>query len=213
MYLTISVTSATSERTLHFLPSEGWRTSKKQRSKVAWTIAYWCISSQIDCGHTRHCEDCLCQRKTQRVFWKVWVWVFEWLSGRSAPIPPLKTFRRLCVLFIRNQLAFTVRKFGSLPNLQSVSEWTENIERLWKILKVMDQKTLVKRGSGRSHQGRITVFISPIFRSWSHLSEEASKRKFLKPKEERRRREKINSCPLSFYNSYFGAKKNCRTRN
>ena len=24
--------------------------------------------SQIDYGHTRHCEDCLCQRTTQRAF-------------------------------------------------------------------------------------------------------------------------------------------------
>ena len=38
--------------------------------------------SQIDYGHTRHCEDCkdncLCQRATQRAFWKLCVW----LSGR-----------------------------------------------------------------------------------------------------------------------------------
>ena len=33
--------------------------------------------SQIDYGHTRHCEDCkevcLCQRTTQRAFWKFWI--------------------------------------------------------------------------------------------------------------------------------------------
>ena len=27
--------------------------------------------SQIDYGHTRHCEDCLCQRTTERVFRKI----------------------------------------------------------------------------------------------------------------------------------------------
>ena len=29
------------------------------------------ILSQIDYGQTRHCEDCLCQRTTQRAFWKI----------------------------------------------------------------------------------------------------------------------------------------------
>ena len=27
--------------------------------------------SQIDYGHNRHCENCLCQRTTQSVFWKI----------------------------------------------------------------------------------------------------------------------------------------------
>ena len=46
------------------------------------------VLSQIDYGHTRHCEDwkevCLCQLKTPLVFWKIWVGVCAWLSGRWA---------------------------------------------------------------------------------------------------------------------------------
>ena len=47
-------------------------------------------------GHTRHCEDCkevcLCQRTTRRAFWRIWVGVCAWLSGRCAshPSPPPK---------------------------------------------------------------------------------------------------------------------------
>ena len=37
--------------------------------------------SQIDYGHTRHREDCLCQQTTQRAFWKICVGVSVWLSG------------------------------------------------------------------------------------------------------------------------------------
>ena len=47
-------------------------------------------------GHTRHCEDCkevcLRQRTTRRAFWRIWVGVCAWLSGRCAahtsPPPP-----------------------------------------------------------------------------------------------------------------------------
>ena len=65
------------------------------------------VLSQIDYGHTRHGKDCkevcLCQRTTQRAFWKIWVGVCAWLGKRWAPPPPppplprFKTFRRLCM--------------------------------------------------------------------------------------------------------------------
>ena len=65
--------------------------------------------SQIDYGHTRLCdyckEVCFCQRTTQRVFRKIWVGVYVWVSGRcllprhlhvskrpavsATPLPPL----------------------------------------------------------------------------------------------------------------------------
>ena len=38
--------------------------------------------SQIDYGHTKHCEDCSCQQTTQRAFWKIFVRVCVWLSRR-----------------------------------------------------------------------------------------------------------------------------------
>ena len=53
--------------------------------------------SKIDYGHTRHCEDCrevcVCQWTTQRAFWKIWVGVCVWLSGRWR----FKTLRCLCL--------------------------------------------------------------------------------------------------------------------
>ena len=54
--------------------------------------------SQIDYGHSRHCEDwkevCLCQLKTPKVFWKIWVrvpygWVEDQPSGTSRNLPSL----------------------------------------------------------------------------------------------------------------------------
>ena len=41
--------------------------------------------SLIDYRHTRHCGDCWCQQTTLRAFWKIWVEVCVWLSGRWAP--------------------------------------------------------------------------------------------------------------------------------
>ena len=48
--------------------------------------------SQIDYWH-RWKNVCLCQLKTPRVFWKIWVAVCPWLSGRWAP--PVQNARRL----------------------------------------------------------------------------------------------------------------------
>ena len=50
--------------------------------------------SQIDYGYTRHCEDCFCQRTTQRAFLENLSKGMRWLSGRWAP-PRVKTLRRL----------------------------------------------------------------------------------------------------------------------
>ena len=60
----------------HFLPSE-LPTNKAGLPEQLPTD----ILSQIDYGQTRHCEDCSCQRTTQRAFWKIWVGVCVWLSG------------------------------------------------------------------------------------------------------------------------------------
>ena len=76
-----------------FWPQKTQELPKKQWSKAAWTTTYLCIS-QIDYGRTRHCEDCLCQRTTQMVFWKIWVWVCEWLSARWTPRPPSQVSKR-----------------------------------------------------------------------------------------------------------------------
>ena len=46
--------------------------------------------SQIDYWH-RWKNVCLCQLKTPRVFWKIWVAVCPWLSGRWAPPRQFKT--------------------------------------------------------------------------------------------------------------------------
>ena len=43
-----------------------------------------CLLTQIDYGRTRPCENCLCQRTTQRAFWKIWEGVCKWLNGRFA---------------------------------------------------------------------------------------------------------------------------------
>ena len=49
------------------------------------TDAFW----KVDYGHTRHCEDCkevcLCQRTTQRAFWKIWQGVCAWLNLINVP--------------------------------------------------------------------------------------------------------------------------------
>ena len=46
--------------------------------------------SQIEYWH-RWKNVCLCQLKTPRVFWKIWVAVCPWLSGRWAPPRQFKT--------------------------------------------------------------------------------------------------------------------------
>ena len=53
--------------------------------------------SQIDCRHTRQCEDCkevcLCQWTMQRAFQKIWVGVCTWLRKRWALLLPTPTFQ------------------------------------------------------------------------------------------------------------------------
>ena len=92
MYFTIPVTSATSERTFSALR----RLENYLRNRNAPEQLPTNALSQIDYGHTRHCEDCLCQRTTQKAFWNFFhysyffVGVCVWLSGRRAPLHILK---------------------------------------------------------------------------------------------------------------------------
>ena len=82
MYLTIPVTSATSETTFSAL-----RLPKKHNEAgLAGQLPTFCHKLITD---TRQCEDCLCQRTMQRAFWKIWVGVCIWLSGRCPPPLPL----------------------------------------------------------------------------------------------------------------------------
>ena len=85
MYLTIPVTSATSERTfsvLRRLKDYQRSTMKQSRQNRLNPQLPTDALSQIDYGHTKHCEDCLCQQTTQRAFWKIFVGVCVWLSRR-----------------------------------------------------------------------------------------------------------------------------------
>ena len=88
MYLVLPVKSATKEHTfsaLRRLKNYLRSTMKQDRLNKLDTDAL----SQIDYGHSRHCEDwkevCLCQLKTPKVFWKNNLSKGTiWLSGRSA---------------------------------------------------------------------------------------------------------------------------------
>ena len=67
--------------------------------------------SQIDYGHPRHCGDGGCQQSTLRAFWKVWVGVCVWLSGRWAPrLYPLWLWWLLPCSVITNQDYILARK-------------------------------------------------------------------------------------------------------
>ena len=90
MYLTIPVTSATSERkffALRRLNNNLRSTMKQDRLNTCMPTD---VLSQIHYGDTRHCEYCLCQRTTQRA----WVGVYVWLGRIWAP-PRFKTLRLL----------------------------------------------------------------------------------------------------------------------
>ena len=90
MYLTIPVTSATSEgkfSALRRLNNNLRSTMKQDRLNTCMPTD---VLSQIHYGDPRHCEYCLCQRTTQRA----WVGVYVWLSGIWAP-PRFKTLRLL----------------------------------------------------------------------------------------------------------------------
>ena len=72
MYLTIPVTSATSERTFSVLrrlkdyPRGTLKQSRQNRLNPQLPTD---ALSQIDYRHTKHFKDCSCQRTTQRAFW------------------------------------------------------------------------------------------------------------------------------------------------
>ena len=61
----------TSDISAYFLPSDNSRTTglpKKHNEAGPPEQLPTDALSQIDNGHTRHCEDCLCQQIMQRVF-------------------------------------------------------------------------------------------------------------------------------------------------
>ena len=87
MYLTIPVTQATSKRTFstnrrlkNYLRS----TMKQDRqNNCLLTHSHNSITDTLDTA--KDCKEvCLCQRTTQKAFWKIWVWVCVcvWLSRR-----------------------------------------------------------------------------------------------------------------------------------
>ena len=85
MYLTIPVTSATSQRTfsvLRQLKDYQRSTMKQSRQNRLNPQLPTDALSQIDYRHTEHCEDCSCQQTTQGAFWKIFVGVCVWLSRR-----------------------------------------------------------------------------------------------------------------------------------
>ena len=70
---------------------------------------------QIDNWHTIHCEGCkevcLRQRTMQRAFWKIYVGVCTWLSGRTAP-PRFKTLR--CLWHVSLKVIITLDNQGKM---------------------------------------------------------------------------------------------------
>ena len=90
---TLPVASVTSERTFCALR----RLKNYLRSNHETEQLPPDALSQIDYGHTRHCEDCkevcVCQRTTQRAFKKIWTGVCARLSERWAPPTPHPTSR------------------------------------------------------------------------------------------------------------------------
>ena len=68
MYLTISVTSATSD---HIFYPHTTRELPKKHDEAEPPEQLPNALSPINYGHSRHSEDCLWERATQRAFWKI----------------------------------------------------------------------------------------------------------------------------------------------
>ena len=93
VYLTIPVTSATSESTFSAL--------RLLKNYLRSTMKQDCLNNcllmhchKLTTGTLYTAKVCLRQRIMQRAFWKIYVGVCTWLSGRTAP-PRFKTLRCL----------------------------------------------------------------------------------------------------------------------
>ena len=96
-----------------------------------WETSYWSwwIVSKRLRTVTRHGEDCLCQRTTQRAFWKVWEGegVSGWVEGEPPPAtfqnapPPL---RRVLEEFLVNKLQWIYNFTIYRKNKYSTSAFT-----------------------------------------------------------------------------------------
>ena len=128
MYLTIPVTSATYKPTFSALRRLKKLPKKQKWSMTARPTAYFL--SHIDYRHTRHCEDCLCQRTMQRAFWKHLsrgMHMAEWKMG-----PP--TFQNTPP-HLEYPLVFhtSIQQSHNNPKLLFNNKWSEIIHYIFMV--------------------------------------------------------------------------------
>ena len=110
MYLTIPVTSATSESTFSAL--------RLLKNYLRSTMKQDCLNNcllmhchKLTTGTLYNAKVCLRQQTMQRAFWKIYVGVCTWLSGRTAP-PRFKTLR--CLWHVSLKVIITLDNQGKM---------------------------------------------------------------------------------------------------